>query len=165
MNPQELYRYNRYAWDKAVEHRSQWTIPVSTEQIAAARRGVWEIVLTPTKAVPRVWFPPLTDAAVLCLASGGGQQGPILAAAGATVTVLDASPQQLAQDRYVANRETMDLTTLEGDMADLSAFADATFDLIVHPCSNLFAPDVRVVWRECARVLKAGGVLDRKSVV
>src|SRR5258708_23879626 len=47
---------------------------------------------------------------ILCLASGGGQQGPILAAAGAQVTVFDASAGQLAQDRYVAEREGLALT-------------------------------------------------------
>lgn len=159
MNRPELYQYNRYAWDKAVEQGSEWTIPVTPAQIAAARQGDWQIILTPTKAVPQLWFPPLTGSAVLCLASGGGQQGPILAAAGAQVTVLDASPQQLAQDRTVAQRDGLSLTTVEGDMANLSRFADNTFDLIVHPCSNLFVPDVLVVWRECFRVLKPGGVL------
>lgn len=159
MDRQALHRYNRYAWDKAVEEGSEWTIPVNAAQIAAARQGEWQIILTPTKAVPRTWFPPLADTTVLCLAAGGGQQGPILAAAGAQVTVFDASPQQLAQDRYVARRDGLDLITIEGDMADLAPFADATFDLIVHPCSNLFVPDVRVVWRECYRVLKPGGVL------
>ena len=44
-------------------------------------------------------------------------------------------------------------------MADLSVFPDATFGLIVHPCSNCFVPDVRPVWRECFRVLRAGGIL------
>jgi ubiquinone/menaquinone biosynthesis C-methylase UbiE len=65
------------------------------------------------------------------------------------VTVLDASPRQLKQDRTAAEREGLSLETVEGDMADLSMFADATFDLIVHPCSNCFVPDVRPVWREC----------------
>jgi 2-polyprenyl-3-methyl-5-hydroxy-6-metoxy-1,4-benzoquinol methylase len=45
------------------------------------------------------WFPPLKGADVLCLASGGGQQGPILAATGANVTVFDNSPRQLEQDQ------------------------------------------------------------------
>ena len=44
-------------------------------------------------------------------------------------------------------------------MAGLSMFADASFDLIVHPCSNNFVPDVRPVWRECFRVLRPNGVL------
>jgi len=155
----EVRRYNRRAWDTAVERASQWTIPVATDVIDAARQGVWQIVLTPTLPVPRAWFPPLAGADVLCLASGGGQQGPVLAATGAHVTVVDNSPQQLAQDRYVADREGLTIVTVEGDMADLSVFAAASFDLIVHPCSNLFVPDVRPVWREAFRVLRPGGVL------
>lgn len=159
MNSDEIRRYNALAWDKAVERESEWTIPVTAEQIEQARQGVWQIVLTPTQPVPADWFPSLTDADVLCLASGGGQQGPILAAAGARVTVFDNSPQQLAQDRYVARREGLSITTIEGDMRDLSIFADETFDLIVHPVSNLFVPDIRPVWREAHRVLRCGGVL------
>ena len=71
---------------------------------------------------------------VLCLASGGGQQGPILAAAGANVTVFDNSPAQLRQDELVARREGLSIRTVQGDMRDLSAFADGSFDLIFHPC-------------------------------
>lgn len=157
--PEEILTYNRKAWDTAVARRSQWTVPVNADEIAAARRGQWQIVLTPTKPVPGDWFPPLASRDVLCLASGGGQQGPLLAAAGARVTVFDNSPQQLAQDRLVADREALALRTVQGDMADLSAFTDASFDLIVHPCANLFVPDVRPVWREAFRVLRPGGVL------
>jgi SAM-dependent methyltransferase len=109
--------------------------------------------------VPGDWFPPLDGLDVLCLASGGGQQGPILAAAGARVTVLDNSPGQLAQDRLVADREGLSLECVRGDMGDLSVFRDASFDLVVHPCSNAFVPDVGPVWREAFRVLRAGGSL------
>ena len=155
----DIRAYNSTAWDKAVERQSQWTVPVEPEVIAAARRGEWQVVLTPTRPVPRAWFGELAGARVLCLASGGGQQGPILAAAGAHVTVFDNSPQQLAQDRYVARREGLDLVTVEGDMRDLTAFADGAFDLVFHPVSNLFVPDVRPVWREAARLLRSGGIL------
>jgi SAM-dependent methyltransferase len=155
----DVQAYNREAWDRQVEGGNQWTIPVGPEAIAAARRGEWTILLTPSIPVPRDWFSALAGADVLCLASGGGQQGPILAAAGATVTVFDNSPRQLAQDRLVAEREGLAIRTLEGDMADLSAFADASFDLIVHPVSNVFAADVRPVWREAYRVLRPGGAL------
>jgi hypothetical protein len=44
-------------------------------------------------------------------------------------------------------------------MADLSCFTDSSFDLIVHPVSDVFVPEVRPVWRESARVLKMGGTL------
>ena len=101
----DVVSYNRSAWDKQVEEGNEWTVPVGPEIIAAARRGEWSVVLTARKPVPPGWFPPLAGADVLCLASGGGQQGPVLAAAGANVTVFDNSPQQLARDRLVADRD------------------------------------------------------------
>lgn len=155
----DIREYNRGAWDRQVEERNRWTVPVGPDVIAAARRGAWAVVLTPTIPVPREWFPPLAGLDVLCLASGGGQQGPVLAAAGARVTVFDNSPKQLARDREVAERDGLAIATVEGDMRELSVFADGSFGLIFHPCSNCFVPDVRPVWRECFRVLRPGGVL------
>jgi SAM-dependent methyltransferase len=154
----DVFSYNRDAWNHQVAKGNRWTVPVGPEVIAAARQGDWQIVLTPNKAVPPSWFPPLSGLDVLCLASGGGQQGPILAAAGAKVTVLDASPAQLEQDRQVADRECLELRTVQGDMAAL-AFPAESFGLIVHPCSNCFLPDVRPVWSEACRVLQPGGLL------
>jgi SAM-dependent methyltransferase len=157
--PDDILNYNRRTWDRQVERGNPWTVPVSSEAVARARNGDWSIVLTPTKPVPSEWFPPLVGLDVLCLASGGGQQGPILAAAGANVTVFDNSPAQLAQDQLVAVRDGLEIETVQGDMADLSVFPDCRFDLIVHPVSNVFVPDVKPVWREAFRVLKAGGAL------
>lgn len=151
--------HNRSAWNQKVDHHDRWTAPVGSDAIVQARRGQLRILLTPTKPVPISWFPALQRARTLCLASGGGQQGPLLAAAGAVVTVFDNSPRQLEQDRLVAGREGLAIETFEGDMGDLSMFRDETFDLIVHPISNCFVPDVRPVWRECFRVLCPGGVL------
>lgn len=155
----DIREYNRAAWNRQVERGNEWTVPVSPSVIAASRQGQWEIVLTPTKPVPKAWFPDLAGLDILCLASGGGQQGPILAAAGAKVTVLDNSPKQLEQDRLVAQRDSLTLATVEGDMANLFMFADQSFDLIVHPVSNLFVPNVRPVWAEAYRVLRPGGTL------
>lgn len=156
----DIRAYNRKAWDEEVERGNRWTIPVTPEEVAAARNGHWSLVLTPSIAVPRDWFPPdLHGIDLLCLASGGGQQGPILAAAGANVTVLDNSPAQLGRDRQVAARDGLHLQTVEGDMADLRMFQDESFDLIFHPLSNVFVPDVQPVWREAYRVLRHGGIL------
>ena len=152
----DILAYNRQAWDSQVEKGNRWTRPVGPEIIAAARRGDWQVVLTPTKPVPRDWFPPLVGLDVLCLASGGGQQAPIFAAAGARVTLLDNSPAQLAQDLMVAQREQLHITAVRGDMADLSAFPDQSFGLIFHPCSNCFAPRIRPVWRRFASCGPAG---------
>ena len=156
---EDIARYNKKAWDREVKLKNPWTVPVSRRKIAQARQGNFRILLTPCKPVPADWFPPLKDCRILCLASGGGQQGPLMAAAGARVTVFDNSPAQLAQDRIVAQRENLVLRLVEGDMANLSVFEDASFDFIIHPVSNVFVPDVRPVWQEAFRVLAPGGTL------
>ena len=155
----DVVSFNRKAWDREVRDGNPWTCPVRPEEVDAARRGDWSILLTPTKPVPRPWFGTILGANVLCLASGGGQQGPILAAAGAHVTVLDNSPAQLGQDRHVATRDSLTIRLELGQMEDLSRFSDSMFDLIVHPVSNLFTPNVRRVWQEAFRVLRRGGSL------
>ena len=157
---EEIRAHNRLAWDRRVEQGNPWTVPVGPAAIAAARRGEWQVLLTPRKPVPRAWFPEeMKGVAILALASGGGQQGPLFAATGAHVTVFDNSPAQLVQDRMVAEREGLSLALAEGDMADLGIFEDESFDLIFHPVANTFVPDVRPVWREAFRVLRPGGSL------
>jgi SAM-dependent methyltransferase len=152
-------KYNRYAWDRQVDKNNPFTIPVTPEVIAAARQGQFSVLLTETKPVPPAWFPPFQDLDLLGLACGGGQQGPVFAALGARVTIFDNSPAQLERDRMVATREGLEIKTVEGDMRDLSAFKDQSFDLVFHPVSNVFCPQVRPVWREAFRVLRHGGVL------
>ena len=156
----DIRDYNRKAWDNYVDGgESLWTQPVSPEVIAKARNGDFSILLTEQKPVPREWFPPLNGLDALCLASGGGQQGPVLAAAGANVTVFDNSPRQLEQDAFVAKREGLDIRLVEGDMRDLSVFEDEPFDFIFHPVSNLFIHEIRPVWNEAYRVLRPGGTM------
>ena len=152
--------HNRAAWDREVAVGNEWTVPVGPEVIARARAGDWSLVLIGYEPTPRDWFPAdVTGAAILCLASGGGQQGPVLAAAGADVTVFDNSPAQLARDEDVAAREGLAIRTVLGDMRDLGAFADASFDVVFNPVSNVFCPELAPVWRESFRVLRPGGVL------
>ena len=161
----DIRSYNRDAWNREVESgQNRWSQPVDSETIAKAKQGEFSILLTENIPVPGKWFPPLKGADVLCLASGGGQQGPILAAAGANVTVFDNSPAQLKQDQFVAEREALTLKTVEGDAANLSIFQDESFDLVFNPCSTVFMQDVRTVWKECYRVLRHGGILMTGSM-
>lgn len=159
-NSMDVAEHNRQAWNKESLEECDWSIPVDAETIARARAGDWGVILTPKKTVPRKWFPEsLAGVEVLCLASGGGQQVPVLAAAGAQVTSLDLSDEQLAKDRMVAEREGLEIAIEQGVMTDLSRFEDESFDLVFHPASNCFIPDVNPVWRECHRVLRPGGAL------
>ncbi|MGH8970045.1 MAG: class I SAM-dependent methyltransferase [Actinomycetes bacterium] len=152
--------HNRVAWDREVDSDNEWTRPAGPDVIARAREGDWAVVLIGYEATPRDWFPSeLAGISVLCLASGGGQQGPVLAAAGATVTVFDNSPKQLARDEEVAAREGLAIRTVLGDMRNLSVFDDGSFDVIFNPVSNLFCPDLAPVWQEAFRVLRPGGTL------
>jgi hypothetical protein len=70
--------FTRLAWDREVELGSEWAVLVSPPEVAAAKAGNWTIVLTPIRPVPHDWLPPLPNLDVLCLASGGGQQGRFL---------------------------------------------------------------------------------------
>jgi SAM-dependent methyltransferase len=160
MNDDELRAYNRRAWDHQVDIGDRWSVAVEPDVIAAARAGDWSVILTPERPVPRDWFPTSLDGiSLLGLASAGGQQCAILAAAGADVTSFDNSPKQLGQDAAVADREGLSIRCIEGDMRDLSALDDDSFDVVFHPVSNVFVPSIREVWLEAARVLKPGGAL------
>lgn len=150
---------NRRAWNRELEIECEWSRPVTEELVARARQGEWSVRLTAVKPVPKDWFPPMRGLDVLCLASGGGQQVPVLAATGAVVTSFDVSEEQLAKDRELAGTSGLTIRTERGDMTDLSRFDDASFDLVFHPASNLFIQNVQPVWRECHRVLRPGGSL------
>jgi 2-polyprenyl-3-methyl-5-hydroxy-6-metoxy-1,4-benzoquinol methylase len=108
-----ISEHNSKIWDRRVENHNQWTVPVDHDTIRRAKNGDWEIVVTATKPVPKSWFPPVEGKNILCLASGGGQQGPVLAAAGGNVTVLDISENQFRQDRFVAEREGLSIRTVK----------------------------------------------------
>ena len=91
---------------------------------------------------------------VLCLASGGGQQSVAFALLGAKVTVFDLSDQQLTRDQAAARHYGLNIRTVQGDMRDLSAFGEASFDLVYHAYSINFVPHVQPVLAEVARVIR-----------
>ncbi len=157
VKPSNYLEYNRKAWNHLVRSGNRWTKPFHDQVINDARDGKWEVVLTPKTPVPHSWFPP-AESKLLGLASAGGQQCPVFAAAGYEVTVFDNSPEQLNQDKQMAAKHGLHINTVQGDMADLSVFADESFDVVFNPCSTCFVPDVKKVYKEVARVLKPGGV-------
>ncbi|MDB6037455.1 MAG: Methyltransferase type 11 [Verrucomicrobiales bacterium] len=94
---------------------------------------------------------------VLCLASGGGLQSAMLAAAGAEVTVVDISSEMLNLDRKVALEHGLKVTCLEASMESLPA-ADASFDVVLQPVSTCYVPEISAVYREVRRVIRPGGI-------
>ena len=107
----------------------------------------------------RGWLPDsVAGLNVLCLASGGGWQSILYAAAGATVTVVDLSESMLRLDDREAKRRSYRLQTVHTSMDDLSMFADASFDIVHHPVSTCYVPDLKPVYSEVARVIRDHGI-------
>ncbi len=104
---------------------------------------------------------------VLCLAAGGGRQSALYASAGADVTVVDISPSMLELDRAVARERKLSIRPIQASMDQLEMLSSSQFDLVIHPVSTCYLPDVRPVFAEVSRVLRDGGlyVSQHKSPV
>ena len=147
MNP--VLEQNRRAWDDRVRH-GKWYVDTATDAdfqnpLSSADPGRW---LGGQVAGKRL----------LCLAAGGGRHGPLFAAAGAIVTVVDLSPQMLALDRKIAGERSLPLNLVEASMDDLSMLGEAMYDIVVQPVSTCYVPDIAEVYGQVARVTAAGGI-------
>jgi len=152
-------KINAKMFDRWVEEGWEWGQPISLETYNLAKKGKYELYLTPTKTVPKHWIGNVQGKKVLGLASGGGQQMPILQALGATVTCLDISKTQLETEKKFAKMAGYEIELVEADMIKPLPFADETFDLIIHPISNVYIEKVEPVFKEAYRILKKGGTL------
>lgn len=153
----------------AIEHNAQAWDKLARRRVALARPAADADFREPLKTVdPLGWLgPSIAEEQVLCLAAGGGRQGALYAAAGARVTVVDVSSEMLALDRAVAAERGLDVRTMQASMDDLSMLAEGQFDIVIHPVSTCYVPDVAPVFREVARVTRPGGlyVSQHKSPV
>lgn len=145
--------------DNLVENQVCWSQCATPEQMDAARNGELDLHLGISKSIPKDWIADISGKKVLCLAGAGGLQAPLLACAGAEVTVIDISQKMLDLDRRMAQQYGLDIRIVHGNMQDLSRFPDDSFDYIVNPISLCYVPSVHPVFRECYRVLKKGGAL------
>ncbi len=148
-NQTQWQQHNQTAWDDLSNNNHPLTHP--------AEDTLFE---NPLRCVdPLGWLgSSIQGWRVLCLAAGGGRHGPLYAAAGAVVTVVDLSAGMLQLDREVALKRKLDLTAVQCSMDDLSIFDTGEFDLVVHPVSTCYVPDIRPVYRQVANVLRAGGL-------
>ena len=145
--------------DEWIKEGWEWGIPITHEDFLNAKNGNWNMLLTPTKPVPKDWYPDLKRKQVLGLASGGGQQMPIFAALGAVCTLMDYSQKQIDIDLLISEKENYNINAVKADMTKDFPVSDESFDIIFHPVSNCYIEDVMHVWNECYRVLKNGGIL------
>jgi len=143
----DLAQFNRERWNALVAAGVLYSRPQLEMDEEKARQMVDEEGLLGDVRGKRV----------LLLGGGGGQQSAAFGFLGAQVTVIDLSDGQLEKDRLVAAHYGYDLNIQQGDMRDLSRFADASFDIVWQPYSINFVPDVRPVFAGAARVVQPGG--------
>ncbi len=149
MKPSDDHSHNRSAWDRLAKKQDRLAKP--------ARDVDFENPLASVDG-PGWLGGDIRGKTVLCLAAGGGRQGPIYAAAGAMVTVVDISSAMLELDRQVATERGINFRTIEASMDDLSALMNEEFDIVIQPVSTCYVPDLRPVFSEVARVTKPGGI-------
>lgn len=141
--------HNRRAWDEMVGRQQRFTRPAKDE----------DFVDPLAKVDPLGWLGgDIRGKSLLCLAAGGGKHGPLYAAAGAVVTVVDLSPAMLELDRQVAAERRIELRTIEASMDDLSMLAAASFDIVIHPVSTCYVPQIGPVYQQVARLTRPGGL-------
>jgi len=143
------HEHNRHAWNLRAVRGERFATPAKDEDF-----------VNPMKTVDGLgWLGgDIRGQNVLCLASGGGKHAALYAAAGAQVTVVDISPAMLELDRRVAEVRKLNLKTVEASMDHLPMLGDGEFDLVVHPVSTCYVPNVAPVYQEVARVLRDAGL-------
>ena len=144
----EVARYNRERWNELAKANVIFSRPYLDLSFRSARELV----------DPQGMLRDTDGMDVLCLAGGGGQQSAAFALLGANVTVLDLSDAQLERDREAAAHYGVSMSTVQGDMRDLSPLRDEAFDVVYQPHSINFVPVVGPVFAEVARVLRKGGL-------
>lgn len=143
------HEHNRRVWNKMARDRGPLTRQARDDDFA-----------NPLRAVDKYgWLgPSIRGWKTLCLASGGGRQSALYAAAGGEVTVVDISSEMLDLDRQVAAERGLNMRVIQASMDDLSMLTTGEFDLVIHPVSTCYVPDILAVYREVARVLRVGGL-------
>lgn len=141
--------HNKAAWDRLVRQKQRFTRAASDDEFK-----------NPLQVVDgKGWLGGnIRGQRVLCLAAGGGRQAPLYAAAGADVTVVDVSAAQLEIDREVAAERGLKIQTVETSMDDLNMFAEAQFEIVIHPVSTCYLPDLRAVYPQIARITQPNGL-------
>ena len=148
----DVAAHNERMWDRLSAAGIPYTRPQGTppKTLAGKRR-----FLDPNGRLAGL---PIKGQRVLALAGGGGWHPVLFAELGADTTVLDISARQLKVVRELARARGVKVRLVQGDMRDLSEFADGSCDIVWHSHSIVFVPDADRVIAEVGRVLAPGGV-------
>lgn len=93
---------------------------------------------------------------VLELGCGGAQASIAFAKQGATAIAIDASAEQLAHAKKLADQEEVRVELRQGDLAQLSFLPADNVDLVFSAFAFQYVEDLGRVFRQVQRVLKVG---------
>jgi SAM-dependent methyltransferase len=96
---------------------------------------------------------------ILELGCGGGQCSIAFARQGASAAGIDLSDEQIVFARRLAAQHGVAVDFQQGDAADLSRFAVASFDIVFSAYALHYVPAIERCLAEVARVLVPGGRL------
>jgi ubiquinone/menaquinone biosynthesis C-methylase UbiE len=139
--------YNKSAWDTRARSGCRFSNSAPPSEYEKAARALAD----------NPWLPNnISGLQVLNLASGGGGQSGLFASLGAKVSVVDISHEMLENDRELARERGFDIRVIEASMDHLPMLHNAEFDLVTHPVSTCYLPNLQNVFDEVARVSKPG---------
>jgi len=142
----DYLKVNKKKWNKDSRNRGPWSQRYPKEQIEKAKFGVVELRVTVEKLIPKDWLPKNWKGLdVLGVAAGGGQQMPLIAAAGAKVISFDFSEEQLKRDLEVCEEEGVTIQTQQGEMENLRSFPAENFDFVLNPVSTYYIKGLEAI--------------------
>ncbi|MGA0409934.1 MAG: class I SAM-dependent methyltransferase, partial [Limisphaerales bacterium] len=144
-----IANHNAQAWDELVRQKSGFASRVSARCL--------------NNPDPYIniydWLPEgVRGKRVLCLAAGGGKHGPLYAAAGAEVTVVDASQAMLHKDREMAAKHGLQIQCIQTCMTQLEGLGKGVYDLVMQPVSSCYIKEIDRLHQAVAGALKPGGL-------
>ena len=141
---------NRSAWN-AISRAYQERYQLPTDRLIYAPRCPDESELQLLGDVEGI--------TAVVLGCGGGQDCIVLAKQGARVTGIDLSDRQIEYGRRLAEREGVEVTLVQGDVADLGMLDDESQDLALSIHALNYVERVDRTFAETHRVLRPGGSL------
>lgn len=146
-----MKKQNEIAWDKLSEYYQQ-SRRISLENV---HYGAY----SPGEKQLRI-IGDVSGLDILEIGCGGGQNSIVLKKQGANSVVgIDRSENQLKYARTLADTFDIQVSFLKMDMEDMSELEDGSFDLILSSHAINYASDIKIVFRECNRLLRASGRL------
>lgn len=133
------------------EHADQWWNP------NGCMKSLHDI--NPLRAAYILHQTTLAGKRVLDVGCGGGILTETIARQGARIVGLDASGPLIRTARRHAEQSGLDIRYLPGEIEKVKEFTDEKFDVILAMELIEHVPDYPSVIRECASLLKTGGII------